>query len=392
MAITNLTDASIRKTPVPAAGRTELWDRQVLGLGVRITPGDARSWFVRYRTPGGHRRFKLGEYPGLTLKAARLEAQRVLADVGRGGDPQRAKHVARSSDAPTTLAELVHRYVSHVRTRNRSWAETERILLRYIVPRLGKLPLEDVRRGHIEPILDELAETAPSMANAAMRQVRRLFNWCVEKDLLPASPIAKVKLPAKERSRDRVLTDDEVRSIWAALDALPYPFGPCLKLTLLTGQRRTEVAGMRWSDVDLDAETWMLPREKTKGDRAHVVPLSRQALKVLEALPRGSSGLVFTTNNRTQISGFSKVKAWIDAKVGIPAWRIHDLRRTAASGMAKLGVAPHVIEKALNHSTGQISGVAGIYNRHEYADEKKQALAQWAQYVDGLVATPPAGG
>lgn len=395
-----LTDIAIRKEPFPATGRTELWDTNVRGLHIRISPKGARAWFIRYRSPAGHRRYKIGNYPGLSLTDARKEARALLTSIDRGSDPQREKLVARKTDAPPSVKEATVRYVDSIKGRNRSWRETERIFKTHVLPRWGKRQIDDVTRADIIEALDEIAVSAPYMANATMRQMRRFFNWCVEKDILQSTPMAGVKLPHRETSRDRVLTDEELAELWAVWDTMPYPFGPFFKLAALTAQRREEVATMRWEHINLAEKIWSLPREFTKSDRAHDVPLSERAVAVLESLPRQSSGLVFSTNNKTSVSGFSKAKRKCDEQIksqrakteGSPMqpWRIHDLRRTAASGMARLGTAPHVVEKVLNHTSGEISGVGAVYNRYGFDSEKRTALDAWSVHVSEATGAAPA--
>jgi len=217
------------------------------------------------------------------------------------------------------------------------------------------------------------------------------------------SPAAGMRLPTKEHPRDRALTDDEIRWLWLACEATEWPFGPLVKLLLLTAQRRDEVAGIERPEIDLEKKTWTIPREKAKNDRAHEVQLSTAAIEVLNALPRVSDGLVFTSTGTTPVSGFSRAKLRLDAamlaakreelgeKCGpIQPWTLHDLRRTAATGMARLGFAPHVVDKVLNHVGGTIRGVAAVYNRFEYVEERRGALEAWGRYVTGLIAPAPA--
>jgi integrase len=214
--------------------------------------------------------------------------------------------------------------------------------------------------------------------------VRKFFNWCVENDLITNSPVAGVKVPNPETSRDRVLTDDELKAVWRVVEKDGYPLGSILQLLILTGQRRGEVAGMMWSELDLDAATWSLPRERVKNDRRHEVPLSRQAIAILKQVPRIGDKYVFTLNGTAPYKNFL-AKRRFDAAVGIAPWTVHDLRRTAASGMARPGVNLVVIEKILNHVSGSLAGIVGVYQRHEFAEEKRAALQQWADHVDHLV-------
>jgi len=187
--------------------------------------------------------------------------------------------------------------------------------------------------------------------------------------------------PPQAKARDRVLTDDELRRFWPVTVALDYPFGPILQLLLLTGQREGEVAGMRWSELSADLATWMLPGGRTKNGRSHVVPLPPMARRIIEAVHIAIEGcpLVFTTNGRTTPSGFSKVKRRLDAQMSPDApWRLHDLRRTAVTGMSEIGIQPHIVEATVNHISGYKAGIAGVYNRAEYLPERKAALERWA--------------
>jgi integrase len=220
-----------------------------------------------------------------------------------------------------------------------------------------------------------------------------MCGWAVERGIIENSPCEKMKAPAGERSRDRVLRDDEIRLAWRAFEKAGWPFGPLAQLLLLTGARRDEVAEMTWQEIDFAAKTWTIAKERTKNGVAHEIALSDTALRVLKNIPRigDGRGLVFTTTNgRTPVSGFSRFKAQIDAAMGAEAmapekWTLHDLRRTAASGMAGLGVAPHVVEAVLNHRSGTIKGVAAVYNRYSYSAEKRRALEAWARNIDAVI-------
>lgn len=387
MAVTKLTARSVENAEAPSKGRIELWDTLVRGLGLRITDKGAKSWVVMYRVDGRLRRYTLGSYPKMGLSVARDQGREALNAVSRGRDPADEKIKARRAprNGPDTVDRIVDQFVErYAKPKNRSWQETERILQRYVVPAWGKLPVTEITRRDVIALLDPIVERAPYMANRVHACIRRLFNWCLERDLITASPVTNVKPPGVETSRDRILTNDEVRTLWATWGKMGWPFGPAFKLLLVTGQRREEVARMRWEDIDLENALWTLPREQTKSDRLHEVPLAQLAIEILDAVPR-TSDYVFTTTGTTPISGFSKAKIRSDNLSGVTGWRIHDLRRTFASGMARIGVAPHVVEKVLNHASGQISGVAAIYNRHGYSDEKRGALEAWSKNVQTLI-------
>jgi integrase len=255
-------------------------------------------------------------------------------------------------------------------------------------------------------------ERGPYMSNRTLAAVRRLFSWAVERDVIDTSPAANVKPVGKEVSRDRVLTDDELRAFWKATEGDDYPWAPFLRTLLLTAQRRSEVATMRWQDLDLDSEKplWSIPRELVKADRVHDVPVVPEIVGILKDLPRHQGPHVFTTGDGTApISGFTLAKRRLDEKmveimheaeeeagddpetVELPRWTLHDLRRSAASHMAQLGFPPHVVGAVLNHSPGGTHGITAIYVRFRYDDERRQALEAWARQLEQIVAgAPPA--
>jgi integrase len=193
------------------------------------------------------------------------------------------------------------------------------------------------------------------------------------------------------------LTDDELQAVWQGAEAIGWPFGAIVRMLILTGQRRGEVAGMRWQELDFDAKTWTLPKERCKNGVEHVVPLSSAAIEILGSLPRIAGELVFSFNGRAVPDGFDRAKKRIDAYIAgrngkpIPAWRLHDLRRTFASGCARLGVQLPVVEKLLNHTSGSFRGVAGVYQRHDFAGEQRAAVETWARHVEALVSGGAAG-
>jgi len=213
----------------------------------------------------------------------------------------------------------------------------------------------------------------------------------VGRDLIEASPVTRVPKIDAERERERALDDDEIRRFWRGCDEIGWPFGPLLQLLLVTAQRRDEVGGMEWSEIDRDKRLWIIPRERAKSDRAIEAHLSSLAIEILASLTRigAEPRFVFTTNEKRPVSGFSKAKARLDAKTGIKDWVFHDLRRSATTAMARLGVAPHVADRILNHTGGSIRGVARVYNRYAYFDERKAALDLWGRYLEGLIRPVP---
>jgi integrase len=227
-----------------------------------------------------------------------------------------------------------------------------------------------------------------------------MLGWALDEGLIEKNPAACVKMPAQKVERERALGDEEIRPFWFACDRIGWPFGPVAQLLLLTGQRRDELACSTWSEFDFNSQTWTLPSERTKNGRTHIVHLSGLAIEILEKLPHLASkkGWIFTTGlggADTPVSGFGRGRERIAATMAemsgevVAHFTLHDLRRSAATGMAALGVAPHVVDKILNHSSGKIGGVAKIYNRFEYIPERKAALDAWAQHVESLIRPAP---
>jgi integrase len=270
---------------------------------------------------------------------------------------------------------------------------TERLLRLHVLPRWSGRLAQDITRRDVLDLLDRVVDSGkPIAANRVLAVVRKMFNWALSRDIIATSPCTGVKPPVAEQSRDRVLADFELAAVWRAAAKLGGPFGALVKLLILTGARRDEVAGMRWSEIDLDARLWTLPRERTRNDRPHETPLSEPASATLEALPRiAGGGYVLTTSGTAPSSGYSKGKRRLDALLpaDMPAWRLHDVRRSVASGMARLGIVLPVIEKVLNHVSGSFGGIVGVYQRHDFADEKRVALETWGSFVADLVSDRP---
>jgi integrase len=398
-----LTDLQIKKLPLPAA-RKEISDGRIGGLYLVVQPSGAKSWAVRYRAHGSPKKLTIGPYPAVDLAAARRRAQEALGEVAGGNDPSAQKKAARQAQkaanstedrVETVVDEFIRKYLA--KKAKPSWAkEAERLLRVEIVPKFGKKRLGEITRADVRRLLDDIAQRAPITANRTLAVFRKLCNWAVSKETITASPCAGIEAPTSERSRDRVLEDDEIGLAWQAFDSIGWPFGPICKLLLLTGARRDEVASMEWRELDLEAKVWRLPEARTKNKRAHEIPLPDAAVAILKALPRieGKAGLVFSTTGVTAVSGFSRAKSAIDrAMVGAlretaeapQPWVIHDLRRTVATNLQRLGVKLEVTEAVLNHVSGSRAGIVGIYQRHEYAAEKRAALDAWARRLDEIV-------
>jgi integrase len=405
-----LTTRFVENAKRDPAKRREIPDAGKPGLYLVIQPSGKRSWAVRYRFNGRPRKVTLEGFPSLGV--AHKLAQAELDKVAEGRDPAVEKKAAKSarrddtgSDAfEAVAAQFIERHAKR-NTRASSARETERILNKEVLPKWGDKRIQEITKRHVLDLLDGIVDRGGGLsANRTLAVVRKLFNWAVQRGIIDASPVASIKAPLAERSRDRVLSDDEIRWLWLACDKVAYPFGSMAKLLLLTGQRRNEVAGMTFGELDLDKALWCIPGGRTKNDEAHEVPLSDAAFAIIESVPRiaTSKGFVLTTRAEKHLRGYSQAKKAIDMAmfavareergedVKIPRWTFHDLRRTAASGMARLRIALPVIEKALNHSSGSFAGIVGVYQHHHFADEKREALDAWASFVMSVVEGKPA--
>lgn len=379
-----LNDLTIRKLPPPASGVAQHPDGKIPGFGVRVTANGAKSFYLAYRHEGKNRRLNLGRYPATTLHRARGKAFAALSELEDGRDPSSA--VAKAEKFSAALDAFVR---NHCQRHNRAStaAETERLLRTYFLPGWKNRNVRAITKGDvaeaIEPILKREAQGEARHAFAA---VRKHFNWMVEQGLVDTSPCAGSKAPGKPGSRDRVLDEGELKLIWNTAAGIGLPFGPIVQLLMLTAQRRGEVVAMAWEEIDTDNALWTIPGERTKNGKAHAVPLCKSALNILEGIPHTKSPFVFPARGKPEqcYSGYSKGKRELDAAAELHGWTLHDLRRSAATGMAKLGVAPHVVERVLNHVSGTFAGVAGVYNRFRYDDEMRAALDLWDDHLRSI--------
>jgi integrase len=392
--------------------RREIPDGGLQGLYLVVQPSGAKSWAVRYRVGSRTRKLTLQTSPMLSLAEAREHASAALRAITEGRDPGQEKSARRQTvNVAKTIDELAERFLSRyvlVKTKPSSARETARIL-GFKIDTTGKLdlsgkgviakwrgrPIVGIRRGDAIELIESIVdEGSPISANRTLAVLRKMFNWAIECDIVEKSPFAGVKPPGAETERDRVLSDAEINAVWQAAETVGWPFGPAVRLMLLTGQRRDEVAEMTWAEINFAAWTWTLARSRTKNNKPHVVSLSAPAVAILETLPHIASteGYVFTTTGTSPIKGFSRAKQRFDTAVAKilettpEGWTFHDLRRTCATGMERLQINLPVIEAVLNHKSGTKRGVAGIYPRHEYADESRAALEAWGRYIGQLVS------
>jgi integrase len=396
-----LTDEIARTLKLPH-GKTDLiaFDKRRPGLGarVRVMAGGAvkRSWVVQLRVAGRSQRHDLGPVTATPTRRARELADEIFAKARQGHDPK-AEKIDKRDENKKTFGLLAAEYLAMKQEslRPRSYVELARHLERYF-KRLDGLPARSVTGKHIDDELKRIAdENGRIAANRARTSLSALFAWALKKDRVNKNPVISTDR-REEKTRDRVLTDSELKAIWAACGADDH--GRIVRLLLLTGQRRDEVGGIAESELQRDLRMWSLPRERTKNGRAHDVPLSDAALALLP-VHRPGRELLFGRGSGS-FSGWSRCKTRLDKRIknaspngkGIAPWRLHDLRRTLATGLGDLGIAPHVVEAILNHVSTVASGkagVGGIYNRSLYAAEKRSALDLWAQHVKKLATGGP---
>jgi integrase len=382
------------ETVKPGKARKEIPDARMPGLYLVLQPSGTRSWAVRYRSGGRPRKHTLGSYPAIDLKTARDLASKALRAAAEGRDPGREKANDRAAGLDTVEAITGQFIKRHCSSKNRpsTATGTERLLRQYVLPRWGARLARDITRRDVIDLLDDIVDAGkPIAANRVLAAARKMFNWCVERDILQATPFAGVKPPTDEQSRDRVLEDSELRAVWMAADQVGGPFGALVKLLVLTGQRRDEVARMQWSEINLETRLWLLPPERVKNNLAHEIPLSAPAIAVLEALPRIGDRFVLTTSGEAPSSNYAKNKRRLDALLpsDMLPWRLHDVRRSVASSMARLGVSLPVVEKCLNHISGTFSGIVSVYQKHTFSDEKRAAFDTWGSFVADLVSDRP---
>ena len=367
----------------PSEGkRYEVRDTLITGLLLRVSKTGGKVWYVTPRVRGRAVRIKIGTYPILTLAQAREKAREILSDAQLG----RLTKERLEAERLPTLAEIIPQFIElYAKKRNKDWKETQSVLGKFSA--LNGRAMREIKRPDVVRVLDEIAAKTPVRANRALAAIKKLFSWCVDRGTVEFNPLSGLKPPTKEVPRDRVLSNKEISACWCSAEQEGTPFAQFVKLLILTGQRRGEVAGMRWSEVDFERGIWTIPAKRAKNASVHAVPLAPLALATLKSMPRFlNCDLVFTTNGRTPVSGFGRLKDRLDKGVAVSDWRVHDIRRTVATNLAMIGIQPHVIEAVLNHKSGIVSGVAAVYNRHAYFAEKSAALTAWAKNVEGLVA------
>jgi integrase len=360
-----LTDISIRSLKPPTRGQKTHFDETLTGFGVRVSPGGTRTFVLMY---GPSRRLvSIGRVGIVTLADARDKARQLLAQETLG--------VAERSSVPVKDALDLFFSAAESRLRPRTLADYRRLLTRHL-RKLSKRSIGALTTRDVTEAIDVLVAT-PSEQNHAFAAMRTFFRFCVRRGLMQRSPLEGVPMPARIASRDRVLESSEITSVLQAAAVIGYPFGTIVQLLVHTGQRKGEISGLCWSWIDQEKRTITIPALISKNRRQHTLPYGKQVTAILANVPKGNDAL-FRVHNWDQRTDDLRTAA------AVPHFTLHDLRRTYASGMAALGIPPHVVEKLLNHVTGTISGVSAIYNRYQYWDEQVEAVTRWEAQLASL--------
>jgi integrase len=379
--------AAFVKGFVPKKEREIAWDQTLPGFGLMVTGKGHRSYVVQYRIDGKSRRYTING--GLAVDDARKQARAVLAEVAAGRDPvvdKRSRKLVETGK--NTLKAVAENYLVREGDKLRTKIRRRQLLQRLVYPTLGALPINQIKRSGIHRLLDQIQDQCgDAMADGVLSLLRRIMNWHAARDDDFQSPIVRgmARRTPKQRERDRVLADDELRAVWHAAETFAPPWGQFIHFLLLTAARRTEVAGMSWSEISNG--NWTIPRERSKTNMETTLPLSGAAKRVLAELPRiKGCDYPFTTNARAPISGFSTFKLKLDIACGATnwaqKWTLHDLRRTARSLMSRAGVNPDIAERCLGHVIG---GQRGVYDRHQYIEEMGHAFEALANQIERIV-------
>ncbi len=369
------TDKMLRRLKPPSSGQIDIWDELLPGFGVRVGTTGRKSFFVGTRVNGKYRRITLKpSYDQLDLATARARAKQIMADAQGGIGPEVRRKRDEKGTFGAVAADFMQDYASHHRTRYQMQRIIDGDLAEW-----HDCQISEITRADIKALLRVKARTAPIMANRVLALISRIFSWALKEEIIEASPAMRIDRPGKQVERERSLSADEIRTVWAAFDRLGYPYGPLFKLLLVTGQRRGEVAGMKWSEITADG--WKLPSERAKRGRGHLVPLSSLAREILDGVPEISK-FVFRGRKDSAPQSWGKASKRLHKLCGpMEPWRVHDLRRTFATQLRT------VVSKLLNHAEG---GVTRIYDRYTADPEKTAAMERWANQLREIIGGAPA--
>lgn len=426
----------------PAAAEYVIWDdggkETVKGFGLKVTPAGGKVYLFQYRLarPGmadktPPRKYTIGKHGRLTPDQARTRAKELAGLVERGIDPRQAEldEIAAKDEADRKAADkarlegelvfekVAERWLEHYEhekeRRPATVAQARHVITAHLEPALKGKPMPQITRADLQPIIDAIPIGHKASRLAVHAYASVLFRWAMERGEIADNPVRLMTKPPAPAARKRVLADAELVAVWKAADGMAAPYGAFFKLLILTGQRREEVAGMKWSELDRATAAWTIPADRAKNGAASIVPLAPAVVAELDRLSLAAqvsakkkakeadggeepdakrwpkAGPMLTTRGAVSIKSYSKAKAELDAAITkarkeagpLPAWRVHDLRRTLATGLQRLGTRFEVTEAVLNHVSGARAGVAGIYQRHDWKEEKRSALEAWARHV-----------
>jgi len=395
-----LTKRVVEGATTGGAKRAILWDTALSGFGLRVTQS-ARTYFVQYKAGSGRAgkttAYTIGRHGPWTVEQARKEARRILGDVAKGANPQAEKQAARQPQPSRRFDDVAADFLDKHVARNLKAATAKdyrHITKTVLVPAWTGRDVREIERADVVALVDGKAETSPAMARLVFAVASSLFGFAVDRALLDANPCDSVRRPPAPKPRDRVLSDYEVGLLWRASREIGWPFGPAIRFLVVTGQRREEVSGAQWGEMDTRAAVWTLPSARTKNGAPHEVDLSPLALEILDEQPE-MGRYVFGATGEKPLQGWSQAKRKLDARMAAlaeadgadtpPPWRVHDIRRTVATGLAGLGVQPVVVEKVLNHSSGRGGGLVSVYQRYDYRQERRAALDAWERHLRSVI-------
>ena len=373
----HLTDAAIQRFKPPKIGSLEIFDLGYPGLALRIGHGGAKSFVLFHRVHGKLERTTLGRWPRVGL----ADARSAWRNVAEGKEP-----VPGKQSKALLFDNVIEEWLKRDQSKNKpsSLYAVTRMVECDLLPAWRGRSVDTITKKDVIGVLDAITDRgAPVKARQTFTHINRFFRWCIERDILTANPVTGLKRPGNGKSRERVLSDAELAKVWRGADRIGL-LGPVVHLLVLTGARREEITQLRWSEIHDDGIH--LEGSRTKTGAAHIIPLSAPVRQLLKNLPRiAGCDFVFTANGVKPLSGWARPKADLDDVSGVTDWRIHDLRRTVATGMEKLKVPLQVVEAILGHTSGSKGGIVGVYQRHNYADEKRAALEAWGERVVSLV-------
>ncbi len=383
-----------------------LWDSEIRGFGVKVTPAGSKVFIYQYRLGGRGsptRRYRIGQFGSITADKARDVARDLAAQIAKGIDPQGERMSARAKAKASSVPDLLDRFEKEYLKAEwrRSFSDAKSALDLHVRQKWAKRSLVNIGKADVKSLLSTLGDR-PAARNKLHVLLNLFFKWAVDGDIIDANPMADMTAPSPLSSRDRVLKDEELLLVWQASGKLTYPFGPMYRLLICTGQRLREVSALDWKELDRDNLMWTVPGARAKNGKASTVPLNELALEELDSIAKSKKwpkrGLVFSVTGKTPVSGFSRAKRRLDTvitklnkKEELEPWRNHDLRRTLATGLQRLGVRFEVTEAVLNHVSGSRSGVAGIYQQHDWGPEKRAAMDAWAAHIRSVLLGHKAG-